>query len=168
MTVFIGIDPGITGAVFCIEENGPFVTDTPCITMKKSGGKGNKTDYLPADMAAILRPYDPRTCHVFIEKVGAMPGQGVTSMFGFGKGFGLWLGILAALELPYTLVTPQAWKKEMMKGISDKEASIHRAQQLWPKYASLFQPQRGIFNKQQAIGRADAALIAEYGRRTLT
>ena len=37
---------------------------------------------------------------VVVEKVNAMPGQGVTSMFNFGQSFGAIKGICAALELP--------------------------------------------------------------------
>jgi hypothetical protein len=81
-------------------------------------------------------------------------------MFGFGKGYGMWIGIVAALEIPYTLVTPQAWKKELMQGIKDKDAGRLRAMQLFPAYNEWLVRKRDI-------GRADALLIAEYGRRQL-
>lgn len=149
-----GVDPGQTGAVAIIHQGIVTLFDTPTEMVKK--GKGSKTEYLPSNMADILR--DNRIDHVFIEKVGAMPGQGVTSMFGFGKGFGLWLGILAGLQIPYTLITPQAWKKEIMQGVSDKDAARGKAIQLYP------QSSRELARKKD-IGRADALLIAEYGRR---
>jgi len=152
----IGIDPGVTGAVAIISRSGVGLYDTPTALVKV--GKTARTEYMPAEMAALLR--GERNAHVFIEKVGAMPGQGVTSMFGFGKGFGLWLGILSALEIPYTLVTPQAWKKLMMSGMADKDAARTRAQQLFPGAAAAL-------SRKKDIGRADALLIAEYGRRTL-
>lgn len=154
--MIIGIDPGQTGAVailvhgICVN-----VFDTPTEQVKK--GKGTKTEYLPAQMADILRLH-AKGSHCFIEKVGAMPGQGVTSMFGFGKGFGLWLGILAALQIPYTLVTPQAWKKDIMQGLGDKDAARGRAQQLHPEASDWI-------SRKKDIGRADALLVAEYGRR---
>jgi crossover junction endodeoxyribonuclease RuvC len=152
--VIIGIDPGQTGAVAIIGDDRCYVLDTPTETVKK--GKGTKTEYLPAEMAQMLSGF--KNVHCYIEKVGAMPGQGVTSMFNFGKGFGLWLGILAAHGIPYTLVTPQAWKKEIMQGISDKDAARGRAQQLFPQVSSQL-------SRKKDIGRADALLIAEYGRR---
>ena len=62
----------------------------------------------------IINLYGNKNCNVFIEKVHSMPGQGVASMFNFGKGYGIWIGILAALKISKTLVTPQEWKKEMM------------------------------------------------------
>lgn len=156
--LYVGIDPGLTGAVAEIDIEDRIVTlfDTPITTIKV--GKKIKTDYMPSEMASILERYTGTFCHVFIEKVGAMPGQGVVSMFGFGKGFGLWLGILAALALPYTLVTPQAWKKVIMEGKADKDAARLRAQELFPKVT-------GDLSRKKDIGRADALLIAEYGRR---
>ena len=154
--MIIGIDPGQTGAVAILYgDSGVTIWDTPTEIVKK--GKGTKTEYLPAEMAALLYVL-PSGCHCYLEKVGAMPGQGVTSMFNFGKGYGLWIGILAALNIPYTLVTPQAWKKDIMAGQSDKDAARGRAQQLFPKVASQL-------SRKKDIGRADALLIAEYGRR---
>ena len=81
-------------------------------------------------------------------------------MFNFGKGFGLWLGILAGLGIPHTLVTPQAWKKEMMQGMGDKDAARIRAQELFPHCVDSL-------SRKKDIGRADALLIAEYGRRQM-
>ncbi len=46
-----------------------------------------------------------------IEQVGAMPGQGVTSMFSFGENFGWWQGLLMGVGIPFTRVRPQEWQK---------------------------------------------------------
>jgi crossover junction endodeoxyribonuclease RuvC len=162
--IYIGIDPGITGAVVAVHEDGDVkFFDTPCIELKKSG-KGYKTDFLPAGMADILGMYKgarPDECHAFIEQVSSMPGQGVASTFGFGKGYGIWIGILAAYGIPYTFVTPQRWKKTFMLGKTDKDASRLRAMELFPSAS----PQLA---RKKDIGRADALLIAAYGRMTLT
>ena len=158
--IVIGIDPGITGAVAAINDGDVVeVWDTP--TSQTKVGKKTKTDYMPSEMSEIFAGYPPSYVHVFIESVHAMPGQGVCSMFGFGKGFGLWLGILAALKMPRTLVTPQAWKKEMMQGMRDKDAARIRAQELFPSLTEKL-------SRKKDIGRADAILICEYGRRILS
>jgi len=155
--MIIGIDPGQTGAVAVILGNGAVhLHDTPTESVKK--GKGNKTEYLPSAMADIIADYEKHDIHVFLESVHSMPGQGVSSTFNFGKGYGIWIGILAALNIPYTLVTPQAWKKVMMLGNSDKDAARGRAQQLFPESSKEL-------SLKKHIGRADALLIAEYGRR---
>jgi crossover junction endodeoxyribonuclease RuvC len=152
----MGIDPGLTGAVAIIGGGEVVLRDTPIMLVKN--GKKMKMEYLPAEMAAILHDNRSLEEHVFLEKVSAMPGQGVTSMFGFGKGYGIWIGILAALRIPYTLVTPQAWKKEIMQGMKDKDAARLRALELYPEVVSKL-------TRKKDIGRADALLIAEYGRR---
>ena len=66
-----------------------------------------------------------------LEESQAMPGQGTRSMFTVGVGFGLWLGVLAALQMPYTRIRPQVWKKALGLG-KDKEAARLRAMQLYP------------------------------------
>jgi len=155
--MIVGIDPGQTGAVAFIYPSGMVeMFDTPVESIKK--GKGSKTEYMPPNMADLLRAMAIR--HVFIEQVHSMPGQGVASSFGFGKGFGIWIGILAALQIPYTFVTPQAWKKQLMLGNADKDAARGRAMQLYPVVSKEL-------SRKKDIGRADALLIAEYGRRTL-
>lgn len=162
--VTIGIDPGQTGAIAVCIEGDWAVFDCPVLTVettnrKTKSGKSVKNTPDPAGMAALLEKCNYEGAHAYIEKVGAAPGQGVTSMFNFGKGYGMWLGILAALKIPYTLVTPQAWKKAMMAGMAkEKAASIVRATQLFPEMAD-----RLTLKKHD--GRAEALLIAEYGRR---
>jgi crossover junction endodeoxyribonuclease RuvC len=123
-----------------------------------SGRKARREYNLPA-MVQCLTANQEATTMVFLESVHAMPGQGVRSMFSMGKGFGIWLGILAALGLRYELVTPQAWKREMMAGMGrEKDASRLRALQLFPQLGPELARTRDH-------GRADALLIAEYGRQ---
>jgi crossover junction endodeoxyribonuclease RuvC len=155
--IFIGIDPGLSGAVGVINKDAMVeIFDVPTIEMKK--GKKVGRDYDTNGMADIIRKYSNEDCTCFLEKVSAMPGQGVTSMFGFGKGYGIWQGIIASFRIPLTLVTPQAWKKEIMQGIGDKDAARMRAGQLFPSKSSFF-------SRKKDDGRAEALLIAEYGRR---
>lgn len=154
----VGIDPGITGAVAAVSDTEviAFIRDTPVIEVKV--GKSRKLQYLPSEMAKIFWDRNPADLHVYIEKVSAMPGQGVTSMFGFGKGYGIWIGVLAALKIPYTEVAPQTWKKVLMNGMREKDDGRIRAMQLFPSHS-------GDLARKKDIGRADALLIAEYGRR---
>ena len=150
----IGIDPGLTGAVAILPEGLFF--DTPTASVKKGS---SKKVYLVAEMVTILAIVDRDNAHVYIEDVHAMPGQGVSSTFSFGRGYGLWEGIVAALGIPYTLVSPVRWKRAMMDGMGkEKGASRVRAGQLFPQFADLL----GLVKHH---GRADALLIAEYGRR---
>ena len=164
--IWIGIDPGLSGAVAALDEQGKIITvqDVPVLTVKKA--KGHKRVYVESQMATILEsikasaPGGRDSLIVFLESVHAMPGQGVTSMFSMGTGLGIWLGILAALRIPYERVEPAKWKREMgIASGSDKSASIVRASQLFPT-ASL--------SRKKDDGRADALLLAEWGRRKMT
>jgi crossover junction endodeoxyribonuclease RuvC len=157
----VGIDPGLDGAVAIMNSVTGLIeiVDTPTSTYKS--GKKNKRMFMAQEMADILIPPAMGVgTQVFIEQVSAMPGQGVTSMFGFGKGYGIWIGICAALKLSTTFVTPQRWKKDIMAGIPDKTAARIRAQQLFPSVAPALK-------LVKHDGRAEALLIAEYGRRSL-
>lgn len=61
-----------------------------------------------------------------VEDVHAMPGQGVTSMFSFGRNLGTILGVLAALKIPYRMETPQRWQKKVGGLPSDKKERKER------------------------------------------
>jgi crossover junction endodeoxyribonuclease RuvC len=155
---WIGIDVGLTGAVAVILESGEIIIfDTPTTVVKS--GKKNKTTYLEREMASILEAFSSGS-QTFLEGQHSMPEQGVASVFSLGEGFGLWKGILAGLGMSFTIVTPQAWKKALMEGMGkEKGAARVRAQQLFPKIT-------GELHLVKHHGRADAVLIAEYGRRT--
>ena len=151
----IGIDPGLTGAVAVLSAEGSLeaLADIPVLTLKVQ--RGTKQVYDVPGMVALLEPYRGLQVHVSIEESQAMPGQGTRSMLTIGFGYGLWIGILASLELPYTPVRPAIWKRSMGLG-KDKEASRLRAQQLYPG-ADL--------RLKKHHGRAEALLLASYGLR---
>lgn len=145
--IYIGIDPGKKGALAGIDTEAPAPFAVPF----------SERGYLD-----VLRDIDPGKSIVALEKVAAMPGQGVTSMFNFGCGFGWIQGILEALRFPYELVPPQRWKKAF--GVtSDKHTSIRAAQRLFPGVSLLASPRCRIEND----GMAEALLLAEYARRNL-
>lgn len=150
-----GIDPGLSGAIAILDEMTVRCVDAPTLAVKS--GKKTRQHFDLQAMTRTLRDCSPD--HVFIESVHSMPAQGVASSFQFGMGFGMWQGILAAMGIPYTLVTPQRWKKAMLADMgSEKSAARLRAGQLFPSSAEQFA-------RVKDDGRAEAALIAEYGRR---
>lgn len=162
MTVFIGIDPGLTGALACIDQDGRIlgVYDTPILTVTKNKGTRRELDRsrMVQIIGNIIRNLNDETVKVAIERVNSMPGQGVASSFTFGMGYGVWLGIVAAFKLPVDLVHPVRWKKVMLDGMGkDKDASRIRAQEMFAPYVDL--------NLKKHHGRADALLIAEWRRR---
>jgi crossover junction endodeoxyribonuclease RuvC len=156
---FIGIDPGLTGACVFLHEDGSVeFVDTPTI---KQGGNAKQV-YDRALMATTLRQAaHEMDCHVYIERVHAMPKQGVASSFSFGTGYGVWLGIIAAFQLPHTLVEPARWTKELLRDLPKGDGrSVIRATELYPKEAPHLRTERG----RLLHGRADALLLAHYGK----
>lgn len=101
-------------------------------------------------------------CVACVEHVGAMPKQGVSSMFSFGKSAGFIEGVLRANMIPFQLVKPKEWKKEFGLN-SDKAKSIEVAQRLFPKVNLLATPRC----KKPHDGMAEALLMAEYAKRKL-
>lgn len=164
--IYIGIDPGLNGAVAVINEEyysqEPRVTitvvDTPTMEVESSGKVRNK--YNTAAMADLLAPFGKQEhTLVVLESVHSMPKQGVASSFTFGEGLGMWKGIIAAFGLPLEMPSPQRWKKLMVADMGkDKDASRLRAIQLFPALASQL-------SRKKDDGRAEALLMAEYGRR---
>jgi len=145
----IGCDPGISGALALLDDNLALldVLDMPTMALSKTKRQVNA-----AELAKILSKWKGATAYV--EKVSAYPGQGVTAMFNFGMSYGTLLGVLAALQIPVVLVSPQSWKKKA--GILGKEKDISRtkAQQLYPE-ADLA--------RKKDCDRADSILIARFG-----
>lgn len=153
MTAYIGIDPGFKGAIAIIAEEGEVkIIDSPTLMV------GTKKEHHVPEMMRILAPYIFDTVAA-IEKVHSMPKQGVASAFTFGKGYGLWLGLLAAMGIPHEEVTPQKWQGAMMDGMKrGKDAARLRAMQLFPQLSEQLK-------YKVNDGRADALLIAEFRRR---
>jgi len=146
--VIWGIDPGINGALaaFHYEEGVIEIFDMPIMEVR------GKKSISPQLVKGILSEHHGPVC---IERVGAMPGQGVSSMFNFGKGYGILLGVAAALEMPTQEIQPNTWMRAL-KVPQGKDGHRARACELLPAYAQQFARKRDD-------GRADAALLAFYG-----
>jgi crossover junction endodeoxyribonuclease RuvC len=145
----IGIDPGITGALSCLEDGKiADLCDMPVIELPSGKHQVNA-----AQLAKILTAWKDNSI-VILERVSAMPGQGVSSMFNFGMGYGIIQGVVMAIGIPMTLVSPQVWKKKAGLIGKDKDYARTLAQQLWPS-AEL--------GRKKDIGKADALLIAKFG-----
>ena len=95
----------------------------------------------------------------FIEKVSAMPKQGVSSTFKFGYSAGALEMALVAAGIPYRFVTPVKWCGALGLRKKPGESNTNWKCRHKALAQSLF-PQLKITH-----ANADALLIAEYGRR---
>jgi len=159
-TIF-AIDPGLKGAIVYwngdIDNHNKFIKSYTMPAIK--AGKYNRID--GGGVCDILNKNT--SAHVYIERAQAMPGQGTTSMFNYGMGFGILLGVIQTLGMVYTLVPPQTWHKAILKGVpgdKPKERALFRCKQLFPD-VNLLATER---SKKPHDGLVDALLILEYGR----
>jgi hypothetical protein len=141
--IFLGIDPGKSGGVFAFGDlRIPIIHKCPD-TIK--------------DMAELIweiKSLDARY-YTVIELVHSFPGNGSVSSFKFGRNYGEWLGILAALSMPYVQVSPNKWMKHfgaMPKEKKDRKNHIkHLAQQRFP-------------DLKITLATSDAVLMALYAK----
>ena len=146
--IWIGIDPGAKGGYAWIW--GDVVRAMPW-----------DDTFFTQDMQCLKATGEPLVAAV--EKVGARPGQGVTSMFSFGRSAGYIEGVLAALGIGYQLVPPATWKREYSLIGKDKRASVEACRRLFPD-VDLKRTEKC---RTDSDGKAEALLIAEWGRRRL-
>lgn len=151
--MIVGIDVGAKGAMAFFDPDKGTLDVIDCPTVEVKRGAKTKHEISPQMVAAIIRARSPSSA--ILEKVGAMPNQGVSSMFQFGRGVGMYEGVLAALQIPVTYVTPQVWQKGV-NARDGKDSSRARAAELFPAYAQAFA-------RKKDDGRADAACIAYWG-----
>lgn len=150
MTCILGIDPGISGAMafyFPAAPDRVSAEDVPTVNGTISGALlFDRIQQMKPDMAII-------------ELVGAMPGQGVSSMFKFGRAFGTVIGIVQAAGIQLHFVTPGKWKRHFSLN-ADKECARELAQRIFSKTPEHF-------SLKKHHGRAEAALIALYAAQTI-
>ncbi|TVQ99292.1 MAG: hypothetical protein EA399_07825 [Desulfovibrionales bacterium] len=144
---YLGIDPGQGGAVALISRDQTLVVDWPAL-VDWSGVR---------DLLCQWKmEYNIRLAA--LERVAARPGQGVRSVFSFGKNAGGWEAALSMARIPWISPTPQAWQKGVVlpsDGPDPKTRALTVARRLFPE-ADL--------SLKRHDGRADALLLAAHAR----
>ena len=178
MKRFVGIDPGLSGALAVLDETGAFcgVLDAPVTTVpvmrtrqiKDAAGavtgkrakrvRGERTVLVPAAMSsALIGAEDEGVVRmVAIEETGTRPKESPIAAYSFGFGRGLWVMATVMLRFPLIEPRPQEWKG-FLKLPADKEAVRLRALKRWPAAGALLA-------RKKDEGRAEALYLAEYAR----
>ena len=160
----LGIDPGKTGGFVLLSPGGSILRKErmPLVGDEIDLNALGLMFYEMSDLVRIT----------FLEKVQGMTfahgrRQGTSSTFNFGKTYGILVGHLSAFRIPFELITPQTWQKQMHVGCSADDAKVRSALAVM----KLF-PREDFRATQRSTkphdGLIDAALIAEYGRRKMT
>ncbi len=155
--IVAGIDPGKTGALAITHLDGY----VECFDVPKINLRGKEVPAWHAwfdtwQNGLLLADVE----QIVIEDVSARPGQGVTSMFTFGRTLGFVHAIAVASGASIQFVTPSVWKGKMGLLNSSKGASREKASALYPKA-------RDLLGRVKDDGRAEAILLAHYGRKFL-
>lgn len=150
--LIVGIDPGQRGAIAVLNADGEceLADDLPIIRDGRLAWvDGGRLQSMLIDTAR------GRSARAIVERVGAMPRQGIASAFTFGVTFGSILSVLQARHISIELVTAAVWKRSL--GLSsDKRASLDKARLLYPAVD---------LSLAKHEGRAEALLLAQYGLR---
>lgn len=152
----MGIDPGISGAVVVVNSRGDVVGQGRMPVRAGPAGRRRVDAHVLLDLVQALEG-DKGLSLVVIENPSAMPKQGVSSSFAFGRSVGVVEGVIASLAVPVELVSPATWKRAM-RVPADKHAARARATELMPKDRSLW-----ATASQECI--AEAAMLALWGVR---
>jgi crossover junction endodeoxyribonuclease RuvC len=138
----VGIDPGVTGGIACIEDGQLIVSCRMPVYDSRCSG---------SILADILRGLQPDM--IAVEKTQPMPKNGSIASFSLGMNTGIIFGVVETLGHPLTKIRPVDWKRSNGLIGKDKNASRALAMELWPD-------QREQFRLAKDDGKAEAALIA--------
>ena len=166
MRLFVGVDPGLTGALVAINSRGG--VEGQLIMPRQGGSKG------PLDTRAILSwlaEMKAGGVGLFgaIERVSTRPGQGAVSTLTSGVNWGRIDALFVALGVRYETPTPQQWKRALgLPKRSGKERAQGKIDAV--EMASRLFPAMDLMPGRRSTphdGLADAVLVAEYARRKL-
>lgn len=144
--MYVGIDPGVRGAVVILQRDGSIMWRAPW----------NDAQELVWTVAQIADHYRGMK-RIAVEHVQAQPKFGAKASFRFGYHAGMVEALLTYKKLVYEFVRPSEWQRMLRKedGRNPKQRARNCAARLWP----------GQGAHQWTEHAVDAALIAEWLRR---
>lgn len=160
MTIVIGIDIGLTGAVAFVDHRGCVIADLPAPVDKQLEGR---------PLLDLLRSQVPAgmTAMAIIEAIRARPmgnggahGNSMHSQGSLMHSLGVVQAVLSIAGIRCHKVEPQTWKRHYGLIKAKKEAALPIARSLYP--GSL-----PMLTRLKDHNRADAVLIAHYGHKVL-
>lgn len=171
--IVIGIDPGLTGALAFIDTaTGAVNIDEIPTRQRRTGGEVAKAVDGEA-LSTLVRQRVPADCAALsvcenVRSFGRSDAARGTAVDSLQRSLGAIEAIFDVLRMPCALVDPQAWQRLYgLKGKTKEKrehgalpAAIVTARQLYPAAAPLLA-------RVKDHNRAEALLIAHYGRSTL-
>lgn len=155
--IFLGIDPGLSGALALWEPEAKALSIRDMPTLRAKPGSNKRT----LDAVQLARIADDLCARgvtlAIIEQASARPKEGVASAHKNGANWGMAYMAIAAQFVPLEIIQPAYWKRAMSCPAA-KDGARARASQLLPQFA-------GQWERAKDDGRAEAALIALYAEK---
>lgn len=149
----LGIDPGIRGGLAIVRNANSIGVLIDAIDIPVVGSGAQER----VDPAAIR---DWINCHrpvlALIERARAMPKQGVSSGFKYGRAVGAIEAAVVLSGVPIEIIEPSKWKRHFHLPGKNKE----RARQFALEF---FSSAHALLARKRDHGRAEAALLGLYG-----
>ena len=173
---YIGIDPGLNGAIAILKSDGTIYKSIIFPTVKELSPKGRKMSRPDVkelvEIFASLSMFCYSGSYIMIEKQVAMPGQNAIGTFNTGKGYGILLALLQVYfpKAKVEFINCKEWQEKMIERTPveskirrDKRKqlkldSIAKAKKLYPD----FNFKKSAKSKVDSDGHSDALLIATY------
>jgi crossover junction endodeoxyribonuclease RuvC len=158
MTRVLGVDPGIRGGLAIVEINdgaAPKLVDAIDIPTVGTGAKE------PVDVLALrtwIQAHRPD--HAAVERGQAMPRQGASSGYKFGRSVGSIEATITCCEIPLVIVEPAVWKRAFHLHGKDKEGARQFALQRFPSAHALLA-------RKKDHQRAESMLIALFANKSV-
>lgn len=152
--IHFGIDVGVTGAIACIDDDAQLLALADLETTRL--GKFAWTE--PMHLLRFIREHRnvAHQARAWVEYVAPMPKLGVVASAAMGRTHGSVLAALQMAGMPFEMVSPQSWKRALNVS-SSKDSTLNLARVQFPEC--------DYFDRKKDHNRAEAALIAYYGRR---
>lgn len=178
---YIGIDPGIKGAISLVDATGSLKLCLPFPSVKEESRTGRKISR--PDISGLISCFHKMVAFftnerlhlavVMIEKQVAMPGQNAVGTFNTGKGYGILLALIEVFwpNVKVDYVGCKEWQERMIinrtpvisklrrdKRKQLKADSVSSAQSLFPEVDF----KKTGRSKVDSDGMTDSALISAY------
>jgi crossover junction endodeoxyribonuclease RuvC len=160
--IVVAVDIGVTGAVAAIRPGGHAeVYDLPTVSV--AGKRLVKRRISPSGLAEILGRLVPPgdVALAVIEDIHMRPGNGGAATASLSHSRGVVEAVLELRRIGVSVVSPVVWKRYMGLIGEGKASSLDLARGLYPDAAHHLQ-------RAKDHNRAEALLLAHYGRKWLT
>ncbi len=176
--IYMGIDPGGDGCITWMDQK--HFLDFEFLKDLKIGKEWDLNG-----LKNFFKEFEKKDIHVVLEGVNCDPQWTAKTNWSLSRCLTMLETIMSCYNIPYTLIKPRVWQKEMFQGVSEirkpskvnkngvtvrgrldtKKMSILAAQRLFPNVTMKKPLKNGKWSKNYHDGKTDSVLMCEYCKR---